>query len=151
MIIRDLVFKNFAATLTLVTFSLAVIAVQSSTAEIIIFVSDVPSDNGTVACAVFSTHKGFPLDTSEAILHSKKARQGVAECRFESLPSGTYAAAVFHDKNDNGRIDLNFFGIPTEAWGVSNNARPQRRAPRFDEASFQLIDGETAKLEVSLK
>lgn len=150
MITRSLFAKLLAAAF-LITLSLAVFAVQLATAEIIILVSDVPSDTGKIACAVFSTDQGFPLDTSEASLHSKEARQGGAECRFERLPSGTYAVAVFHDENGNGRIDLNLFGIPTEAWGVSNNARPKRRPPRFDEASFELAEGETAKLEVNVK
>jgi uncharacterized protein (DUF2141 family) len=138
-------------TVFLITLCLTVFAGQTSTAEIIILVSGVPSGKSKIACAVFSAEKGFPLDTSKAIVHSQRAVQGEATCRFAGLPMGTYAAAVFHDENDNGHVDLNVFGIPTEAWGVSNNIRPKMRAPRFDEAFFKLDDGEIVKLEVRIK
>jgi uncharacterized protein (DUF2141 family) len=31
--------------------------------------------------------------------------------------------------------------MPTEPWGVSNNARPKLRAPRFEEAAFSVNPG----------
>jgi uncharacterized protein (DUF2141 family) len=151
MILHSVFRKFFPTLLASTTLSLASVAAQTSTAEIIILISGVPSDNGTMGCALFSAERGFPLDTSEAIVRSKEARRGTSECRFEGIPSGTYAAAVFHDENSNGRIDVNVFGIPTEAWGVSNNVRPKMRAPQFDEASFDLRNGDIVKLEVRVK
>lgn len=47
---------------------------------------------------------------------------------------GIYAVAVHHDANTNGKMDTNFFGIPKEGYGISNDPRPRFRAPRFDEA-----------------
>jgi uncharacterized protein (DUF2141 family) len=144
-------FRKYLVAFVLFNLSLRIFAASTSTAEIIILVAGVPSDNGKIACALFTTENGFPLDTSEAVVHSQAARQGEAECRYEGLSSRSYAVAVFHDENDNGGIDLNGFGIPTEAWGVSNNIRPRMRAPRFEEASFKLVDGETLQLEVRVR
>jgi uncharacterized protein (DUF2141 family) len=45
-------------------------------------------------------------------------------------------------------VDANFLGIPTEAWGVSNNVRPALRAPRFEEASFKVASGQSVTLEI---
>jgi uncharacterized protein (DUF2141 family) len=53
-------------------------------------------------------------------------------------PEGSYAVSIGHDLNGNKRVDTNFIGLPTEQWGVSNNARPSLRAPRFDEAVFKV-------------
>jgi uncharacterized protein (DUF2141 family) len=71
-------------------------------------------------------------------------------CRFSDVPEGTYAASIGHDLNGNRRVDTNFVGLPTEPWGVSNNARPALRAPRFDEASFK-VSAETMELVIDSK
>ncbi|RLA75165.1 MAG: DUF2141 domain-containing protein [Epsilonproteobacteria bacterium] len=57
---------------------------------------------------------------------------------FENIPDGTYAVAVFHDENQNKILDKNFFGIPKEAYGFSNNIRPMFRGANFDESKFVL-------------
>jgi uncharacterized protein (DUF2141 family) len=55
---------------------------------------------------------------------------------FENLPFGTYAVSVHHDINENGRLDKNFFGIPREPFGVSNNPKKFFGPPSFDQAKF---------------
>ena len=66
---------------------------------------------------------------------NQDARVAAAEATliFEVVP-GTYAVAVHHDANANGKMDTNFLGIPNEGYGVSNDPRPRFRAPRFEEA-----------------
>lgn len=59
---------------------------------------------------------------------------------FEGLPPGQYAISSFQDLNNNGKLDKNFLGIPSEPYGFSNNARPKFRAPTWDEAAFLLGD-----------
>ena len=63
---------------------------------------------------------------------------GTIDVDCTGLGPGTYAASCFHDLNGNGKLDTNFFGIPTEPYGFSNNARPKFRAPRWEEAVFEL-------------
>ncbi len=47
-------------------------------------------------------------------------RDGVARWTIADLPYGAYAVVVLHDRNDNGEVDHNLFGLPTEALGFSN-------------------------------
>ena len=61
-----------------------------------------------------------------------------ATVSFDQLESGTYAIAVFHDKNNNGLLDKNMLGIPTERYGFSNNARETFSAPSFKSAAVEL-------------
>lgn len=63
--------------------------------------------------------------------------------KFAQLPAGRYAVQVMHDANDNGKLDTNFVGMPTEAYGFSNNPSLMRKA-RFDEAAFDLPAAGTA-------
>ena len=110
----------------------------SRAAEVVIRVSGLSEPLGQVGCSLFAGTAGFPMDnTSARNLWLPADARGVT-CRFNDVPEGTYAVSVGHDLNGNKRVDTNFIGLPTEQWGVSNNARPPLRAPRFDEASFKV-------------
>ena len=70
---------------------------------------------------------------------------------FDALAPGTYALSAYHDANGNNRLDTNFLGIPTERTGASNNPRPAMRAPRFNEAKFDLAADEKKTLTINLR
>lgn len=60
------------------------------------------------------------------------------------VPAGTYAIAVYHDVNNDGKLNLvPFVKLPLEPYGFSNDARGQFGAPSFASASFE-VDGDTA-------
>ena len=108
---------------------------------------------GTVACALFDSAQGFPEDylrmaTNVMVI---KVRQDQARCDFEDIPPGTYAMAVVHDENMNGKLDTNFLGIPREGYGFSNDAvGPLGAAPPFSAASFH-YDGRNVDLAMRLR
>ncbi|MBO2031964.1 DUF2141 domain-containing protein [Siccationidurans ginsengisoli] len=52
------------------------------------------------------------------------------------LAPGDWAVALTQDTNDNGKLDKNMLGIPTEPYAFSNNVRPRLAAPKFDECKF---------------
>lgn len=66
-----------------------------------------------------------------------------------SLKKGVYAIKVLVDNNDNGKIDLNFFGIPKEQFGFSNNVLGILGVPKFEKASFKLSSNK--KIEIKLR
>jgi uncharacterized protein (DUF2141 family) len=78
-----------------------------------------------------------------------KIRKLQARCDFEDIPPGTYAMAVIHDENMNGKIDTNWMGIPTEGYGFSNDAKALLGTPSFSAASF-LYDGRNLDLTMTL-
>lgn len=41
-----------------------------------------------------------------------KIRDTKARCSFLDIPSGTYALAVIHDENMDGKLNTNFLGAP---------------------------------------
>jgi uncharacterized protein (DUF2141 family) len=57
-----------------------------------------------------------------------------------TLPPGEYALSVFHDVNDDGKLERNFIGLPKEPAGLSNNLRPKFGPPRFKDAKFSVGD-----------
>jgi uncharacterized protein (DUF2141 family) len=61
---------------------------------------------------------------------------------FKDLATSICAVRVFHDANNNGKIDKGFFGQPIEGWGVSNDARGFMSAPPFNKMLLT-VSGET--------
>lgn len=86
---------------------------------------------------------GFRRFGGEPPLASAKASAGETSTQvvLEDVPPGTYAAAAYHDENDNGRLDLTSVGVPAEGRGYSNTPQAGLGVPAFDEASF--VHGET--------
>jgi uncharacterized protein (DUF2141 family) len=114
-------------------------------------VLDIRNSTGTVACALFEAPDGFPAEylhfaTNMMVI---KVRATRARCDFEDIPPGTYALAVVHDENMNGKLDTNLLGIPKEGYGFSNDAKALLGAPSFSAASFP-YDGQNLELTISL-
>lgn len=118
--------------------------------DLVVSIKGLASERGEIGCALFREPPGFPMDSSKATSVWVQAKTGVVECRFAGLSPGWYALAVSHDLNGNRKTDTNFVGMPREAWGVSNDVRPRLRAPRFDEARFELKEGDAARREVRI-
>ncbi|HYW56525.1 MAG TPA: DUF2141 domain-containing protein [Polaromonas sp.] len=100
----------------------------------------VPADRqGLVMAAVFDKADGFPRGTPLRTATAKPV-QGKATLQFTDLPKGDYAVTAFLDENSNTRLDANLFGIPTELYGFSRNARNMAGPPPFAEAAFRMED-----------
>ncbi len=52
------------------------------------------------------------------------------------IPYGDYAIALTHDLNGNGKLDKNFFGVPKEPYGFSQNFHPKLSSPDFDDCKI---------------
>ncbi|MEM1313825.1 MAG: DUF2141 domain-containing protein [Pseudomonadota bacterium] len=107
-------------------------------------VTGLAAPGGEVGCALHQGAEGFPTGQTGVVQVWTTPDGGAARCRFENVAPGDYAVAVSHDLNGNRATDTNLLGMPTEAWGVSNNVRPTFRAPRFEEAAFAVADGPVA-------
>ena len=120
-------------------------------AELTVTVSGIEKTEGKICCALYGPDGEF-LEGSAAIGWKWVDALGAsAECRFAGIAGGSYAVAVFHDRNGNRTNDANFLGIPIEPWGVSNNARPLFRAPTFEEAAVSVAEGETREIGVTIE
>ena len=63
---------------------------------------------------------------------------------------GKYGISIYLDENKNGKLDVNFLGIPKEKYGFSNNVFPATRAANFEEAAFE-IQGKSTTIPIRLK
>jgi uncharacterized protein (DUF2141 family) len=67
---------------------------------------------------------------------------------FENLPYGTYAVAIYHDRNRDERLNRGLFGMPEEGYGFSNDAPASFGPADFDDAVFAL---ETLDTTIQIK
>jgi uncharacterized protein (DUF2141 family) len=124
---------------------------QASCPGMHVKILNIRNSTGTVACALFESPAGFPIEflhyaTNIMVI---KIRDTQARCDFLDIPPGTYALAVIHDENMNGKLDTNWLGVPREGYGFSNDVKGLLSAPEFSAASFQ-YDGQNLELTISL-
>ena len=125
---------------------------QSPCPGISVKILNIRNSTGTVACALFESPEGFPSEYLRSATNVMviKIRKSQARCDFQDIPPGTYAMAVVHDENMNGKLDTNWLGVPTEGYGFSSNAKGVLSAPSFSAASFK-YDGRNVELTMSLQ
>ena len=129
----------------------AIAFAETSCPGIHVKIQDIRNSTGAVACALFESPDGFPTEFLKFATNIMmvKIRDTEASCNFLDIPPGTYALAVIHDENRDGRLETNWLGVPTEGYGFSNDATAVGGAPSFDAASFT-YDGQTIDLTIRL-
>jgi len=115
-----------------------------------VHVKGLRSSNGSLVVLLFNDQRGYPGDHRLAFMKKTvDIVNGSAHFRFERLPPDQYVVSIFHDENDNGKLDSHWYGPPSEGVGVSNNAPARFGPPDYDESRVPIGDGET-KIEISL-
>lgn len=120
--------------------------------KIVAQISNVRNDHGVCQVCLFnnavafSGEGGTPVQCLQSLV-----KNGISEARFENIPAGVYAVMVFHDANNNKKIDKNFLGIPKEGYGASQNKLPFASAPTFDANKFTVPDKTITTLRIRLR
>ena len=118
-------------------------------------VEGIGARGGTIIAGLYDSHESYRLavaESSRAMVNDPKRLVGVSlrpttdrhSIVFSDLRPGVYAVVVFHDENDDGKLDKNAIGLPTEAYAISNNARGLLGAPDFKDAAVHITDGDDA-------
>ncbi len=126
------------------------IAARGQTYKLTVNINGLHSDNGKVMVILFNHDDGYPVDPDKAV--NKTSINIVNEkCTavFDSLPKGEYAVACFHDENNNGKLDKNFLGMPSEGVGASNNAKGFLGPPKFKDAKFVVETNTTQNISIA--
>lgn len=103
---------------------------EKDVSEFRLYIEGINELKGEIRIAMFDSKEKYTKDPIHAIVIPVDSTTII--WTQEMLPFGEYAIAVYHDKNENGKIDTNLLGIPKEDYGFSNNARG-----RFGPASWQ--------------
>ncbi|MEM1230544.1 MAG: DUF2141 domain-containing protein [Pseudomonadota bacterium] len=113
----------------------------ASSATLTITVTGIESAEGIIAVEVLRGEAQFKGEGSTASMLLPAATPAVTVQL--PLPAGEYAVRVMHDEDSNGELKTNMLGMPTEPWGMSNDATGKFGPPKWDDARFALEDSAT--------
>ncbi|MGH7091216.1 MAG: DUF2141 domain-containing protein [Stellaceae bacterium] len=131
------------------------VAASASAADLTVTIRNVHSDKGELLIGVYSGAEGYKKGVADSATKSAllpeegrllgaslRAKAGSQSITFDGLAPGRYAVVAFHDENDNGLLDQNALGIPTEGYGFSNDAYGFLGAPSFEAAAVSIDSAE---------
>lgn len=120
-------------------------------ATINVSITGAKTDDGHILVSLFDRAEFFPDKPEQALLKEKVTiKNGRAKIAFKDLKAGDYAIAIAHDANDNGKLDTNGLGIPTEGFGFSRNPKIVAGPPKFETSSVHLEE-KNVSTEIKLK
>ncbi len=115
--------------------------------ELTIEVTNIKEIIGTIrACLI--------ADEDDFLSHCYKSKNVVVTnskilLKFDNLDAGTYCISIFHDKDDNEKLNRGgLFGMPNEPYAFSNNAKRVFGPPKYNKCTFKLVKDK--KMVISL-
>lgn len=119
-------------------------------ADLTVLVDNVADAAGQVLIGVFDKAETFPraMLRGERAPASGRDATGRVKIVFTGLAPGRYALSAFHDLDDNGKLNANVMGLPTEPYGFSRDARGNFGPPSFADAA---VDVPEAGLTITVR
>lgn len=103
------------------------------------------NDSGVVKIGLYNSEGTF-LNTKYKNI-SSDIKSNTATVTFLDIPKGEYAISAYQDENNNGALDRNMMGIPTEDVACSNNAKGFMGPPKYEDAKFAV--NSNSKINIS--
>jgi uncharacterized protein (DUF2141 family) len=135
----------------LVSASFTKIANAQPTTTLTVVVNGIKHQKGELCIGIYSNEKGFPLSTKNVVKSACKQITGTSiKQQFTGMKPGTYAVAVVDDQNGDRKLNRDFFGIPKEGFGISNNPTVSitTGTPTFSKARFSLLKNTTVNIDM---
>lgn len=119
--------------------------------EVIANITNLRSNDGVCRACLFNNAASFIECGKPYNCISVSVKMKSALAVFSNVQPGSYAIFVFHDINNNNKMDKNFLGVPKEGYGASNNRLPLAAAPHFEDNKFIVSDNNTVSLNIHLR
>ena len=126
------------------------------TGNLTVEVNGLQGQEGNVCFKVFSGSPGFPNDNDSAVQRTcvpiadnlPEDPEDPFAHTFENLEAGSYAAAIYHDRNADEQLNRGALGIPVEGYGFSNDAPAVTGPPEFGDAVFIIGNNTTVPIQM---
>jgi uncharacterized protein (DUF2141 family) len=119
-------------------------ATAQETSALTVKVTGLRNANGKIRLALM--RDANPIEKREVAIDAATLS---VQTVFENLPQGVYSVFVYHDENNNGKMDYDEVGIPLEGYGASNNPEKRMGPPDPNEAKFTINQTKVA-IEIKL-
>ncbi|MFK7842489.1 MAG: DUF2141 domain-containing protein [Sphingorhabdus sp.] len=119
-------------------------------ASIDLAITGLRSEKGNVLVCLSANPKFFPDCSKDK--NARKLKVSATKAGSIQIPDvkpGTYAVALVHDENGNGKMDLRLF-LPREGFGFSRNPKIRMGPPKFKSAQFT-VGKDNAQYSVKMK
>jgi uncharacterized protein (DUF2141 family) len=126
---------------------LLLIAPQGDHYRLTVTVSGLKPLKGELYISLHNRPQYFQVADSAMMKKKITVDQETELIRFDDVPKGTYAIAIYHDENLNGVMDVNDVGIPREGYGFSTKKNMPGR-PKFEQAAFDLGRNDTVEIKM---
>jgi len=103
--------------------------------NLVINIIGLENNKGSVRLALANSQQNYEGGKPFKGLENKITNKKVTFV-IKNIPFGEYAAKFYHDENSNKELDKNFFGMPTEEYGFSNNAHGSFGPASYSDAKF---------------
>lgn len=104
---------------------------------------------GMIMIAAFDSAEAMAADRPVAGQRLSPAG-GEVRATFHNLPAGRYLLAAYQDADGDGKLSVNLFGVPLEAYGFGGDPPSRFGPPAFDAAAVAVGDA-PVDLIVTLK
>lgn len=125
-------------TLSIVTSLAAALVLTpiAAASDLTVNVEGISQVQGTIMLGLFdeATYKGDGAVNGASL----KVETTAVTATFEGLAPGEYAVRLYHDLNDDGEMNTNPFGMPTEPYAFSNDAKGRFGPAKWDDARFSV-------------
>ena len=142
--------RPFAA-LTLATAALGLLVGASAGTSVSVTVTNLRNAKGVVRACLTGNAKDWPnckiAATSQKVVVDAA---GDVTFTFDNIPPGTYAIAIAHDENNNGKMDRAMLLMPKEGYGFSRDAPVVMGPPSFKAAAFT-VSGEPLNQTIKMR
>lgn len=119
---------------------------------LVVQVVGVRSSKGSVVAVLYGDKEDDFLKKGRRLAREGvPAAEGAVTVCLHVPRAGTYALAVYHDENDNRRLDRSWAQLPAEGFGLSNNPKPILRMPTHAESAFEAGGGRKTVLTIELR
>ena len=125
---------------------LAISSVSFAQNKVTVVVPNVKQIKGSLMVCLVAKKANYLKDCFKDESIKVEAKETTAV--FVDVPKGDYAVTIFHDKNNDGKLNTNFIGIPKEPYGFSNNPLAMFGPPSYEKCLFQVKGNTTVNVEL---
>lgn len=114
----------------------------ASAADLTLTIKDILTAEGTLRVGLYDANS---YEAGDAVAGVNIEVGGTeATATVKGLAPGVYAIKLFHDVDNDGKMAVNPFGMPTEPFAFSNSAKGRFGPAKWDAAKFEVSESGTA-------
>ncbi len=122
---------------------------SQNTVNLTVSISNIELNKGSVFVGLYGNESDFKLKSGAVDSVSFIPDKTITNVILKNISIGNYALAVFQDMNNNGKLDVREFKIPTEPVGISNYSLSKSKLPpTFKKAQFRLNEDTLIQINI---